>query len=154
MSRAWAKTSLITVALAFAAAACGGGGETGGQSPEPTTTATPTTTSSPTGGGGGGGGGYGGGSEEIAASNISFDKNELTLPGGGQAELTFHNNDEGIPHNVAIYEGTDATGDAVFQGEIITGVKTTTYTFQAPPSGDYYFQCDVHPQMNGTVTVG
>jgi plastocyanin len=33
-------------------------------------------------------------------------------------------------------------------------VATVTYTFHAPPPGEYNFQCDVHPgQMKGKVKV-
>ncbi len=39
-------------------------------------------------------------------------------------------------------------------GEIITGPAETTYTFTAPSEpGTYYFQCDVHPSMNGDFIV-
>jgi plastocyanin len=39
-------------------------------------------------------------------------------------------------------------------GEIITGPATINYTFTAPSEpGTYYFQCDVHPSMNGDFIV-
>jgi plastocyanin len=94
-----------------------------------------------------------GGAVPIAARGIAFDTSELSLPAKGQAAIAFDNRDAGIPHNVAIY--TEAGGDPIFQGEVITGPAQTTYTFAAPQPGTYYFQCDIHPpQMNGTVTVG
>jgi plastocyanin len=96
--------------------------------------------------------GGGGPGVAIAAQDIAFDTSELTLPAGGEAAIDFDNRDPGIPHNVAIY--TEAGGDALFQGQIITGPATITYRFPAPEAGRYYFQCDVHPQMNGTVAVG
>jgi plastocyanin len=98
------------------------------------------------------GGGGPSGAVAIAAQGIAFDTSELSLPAGGEAVIEFDNRDPGLPHNVAVY--TEAGGEALFQGEIITGPAATTYRFPAPPPGQYYFQCDVHPQMNGTVAVG
>jgi plastocyanin len=89
----------------------------------------------------------------IVAQNIAFDTSEISLPAGGQAAIDFDNRDPGIPHNVAVY--TEAGGEALFQGEVITGPASITYRFPAPQPGQYYFQCDVHPTtMSGTVTVG
>lgn len=87
----------------------------------------------------------------ITAQGIVFDKSEIELPAGKEAPLPFDNQDAGIPHNVSIY--TDQGGEALFQGEIITGPAMIDYPVPALEAGTYYFQCDVHPQMNGTVTV-
>jgi plastocyanin len=93
----------------------------------------------------------GGGVVRIAAEGIAFDVAELSLPAEGEAVIAFDNRDAGIPHNVAIYaEG----GDPIFQGEIITGPAVIEYRFPAPEPGSYQFRCDVHPQMQGTASVG
>lgn len=42
-------------------------------------------------------------------------------------------------------------GSSPFKGEIFDGVKTVTYDVRGLPAGDHYFQCDVHPTMNGKV---
>jgi plastocyanin len=89
----------------------------------------------------------------IAAQNIAFDTDTLTFPADTPSTLTFQNNDAGTQHNVAIYTDESAS-DALFQGEIITGVDSIEYPIPAIPEGSYYFHCDVHPNMNGTVTVG
>jgi hypothetical protein len=39
---------------------------------------------------------------------------------------------------------------ALFQGELITGPDTIEYEVPALDPGEFYFQCDVHPTMNGT----
>ena len=93
-----------------------------------------------------------GASVELAARGLAFDTTELSLPSGGEAVIAFDNQDTGIPHNVSVY--TEAGGDPIFQGEIITGPDSIEYTFPNPGPGSYYFQCDVHPQMSGTVVVG
>jgi plastocyanin len=87
----------------------------------------------------------------ISASGIEFDKTELELPAGQETPLPFDNKDVGIPHNVSIY--AEQGGEALFQGEIITGPAKVDYSVPALDPGSYYFQCDVHPNMSGTVTV-
>ncbi len=43
---------------------------------------------------------------------------------------------------------------ALFQGEQFPGVATQEYQVPALDPGTYYFHCDVHATMNGTVVVG
>ncbi len=88
----------------------------------------------------------------IVALEIAFDTDAIELPAGEQVAIALDNQDAGVPHNVAIY--TEEGGEAIFLGDIFPGVETRTYSFTAPDPGTYYFQCDVHPFMNGTVTVG
>ena len=88
---------------------------------------------------------------EISANNaVSFDTALLIVPAGRPFELVFNNNDAGVPHNVDITE-TEARETELLNGEIITGVATITYQVAALEEGDYYFLCEVHPNMNGTV---
>ena len=89
----------------------------------------------------------------ITAENLSFDRDTLSFPADTPSTLTFQNNDAGVPHNVAIYPDASSS-KALFTGDLVTGVDTATYNIPALPAGSYYFHCDVHPDMNGTVTVG
>jgi plastocyanin len=88
----------------------------------------------------------------ITAKGIAFDKKDIALRSGGEAEIDFRNDDAATPHNVAIYKDSFAT-EVIFKGDLVTGPATKTYKFAAPPAGSYYFRCDVHPTMQGTVTV-
>jgi plastocyanin len=87
----------------------------------------------------------------LTAKNLSFDKNTITVPAGSTVVMTFNNNDQGIPHNFALYTDKSAT-NKIFIGDVVTGVKTVTYTFTAPTTpGNYFFRCDIHPEiMTGT----
>ena len=87
----------------------------------------------------------------ISASGIAFDTDTLEVPAGVPFKIVFTNNDAGIPHNVAIHEGSP-TGPAVWTGEIFNGVETRTYDVPALPAGTYGFVCTVHPNMTGTLT--
>ena len=82
-----------------------------------------------------------------------FDTDTLTLKTGAQTVIHFENRGgPSVQHNVAIYENSDAQGP-IFQGDIIPGDTDADYEFTAPPSGEYFFRCDIHPSMNGTVVV-
>lgn len=95
--------------------------------------------------------GPGGEVVRVVAEGIAFDTAEMALPAQGEAVIAFDNRDAGIPHNVAIYTGG---GDPIFQGEIVTGPTMIEYRFPAPAPGSYEFRCDVHPEMQGSVSVG
>jgi plastocyanin len=119
----------ITVSVALVAVACGGGGD-GNQD-----------------------GGGGGTTVQLTVSDISFDKDEITLTAGAQTTVELDNQDEGLPHNFALYEDESAA-TTIFQGDTVEGPVTTEYTFTAPDAGTYFFRCDVHPtQMSGTAIV-
>lgn len=89
---------------------------------------------------------------EIAANGLAFDKKELTIPADTEFVLAF-NNEESQPHNVTILEA-QGSANALFRGAIVTGPKLAEETVEPIAAGEYYFQCDVHPTMNGTVIVG
>jgi plastocyanin len=91
----------------------------------------------------------------ITAEAVAFDAPCVTVPAGEPVQVELVNNDAGVQHNVAIYPSADeVTPDAAFlQGEIFAGVATQTYEVPAMDPGEYYFQCDVHPNMNGVWNV-
>ena len=84
----------------------------------------------------------------IAANDIAFDQAELTVPAGRPFSLVF-DNQEAVPHNVAIYTDSSA-GQSLFVGEVFAGPGERTYAVPAIPAGSYFYRCDVHPtQMTG-----
>ncbi|WP_332450740.1 cupredoxin domain-containing protein [Methanoculleus sp.] len=90
---------------------------------------------------------------DLTAQNIQFDTSTITVPAGAQVTVNFNNKDSGIPHNFAVYDSS-LRSKQIFVGGIITGPAETTYIFTAPSEpGPYYFQCDIHPSMNGDFIV-
>jgi plastocyanin len=85
----------------------------------------------------------------IAAQGIAFDTATLTIPAGKAFTLAFDNRDASVPHDVVI---RDASGKALFTGELITGPRVIVYEVPAIPAGTYTFVCTVHANMTGTVT--
>ncbi len=99
-----------------------------------------------------GGGGGGGGPPTIVAKSLAFDTDTLSLPADAESPLVFDNEDPGTQHNLSIYTD-DTVTDQLFEGELVTGVAEQTYTIPPLAAGEYYFRCDVHTNMNGTVVV-
>jgi len=109
----------------------------------------------------GGGGGHGteaahaaegSGGTAISAAGVAFDKDTLTLPAGEETTLPFDNEDS-VPHNLAIYED-DSASKELFVGSEVAGGAGTDYEIPALDKGEYFFRCDLHPSsMIGTVTV-
>ncbi len=87
---------------------------------------------------------------DVKAQNIAFTTTDITAPADKTFQIKFDNEDASVQHNVEI---KDSTGKVVFKGDLVTGVTTTTYTVPATPAGTYPFQCTVHPNMTGTLTV-
>lgn len=84
----------------------------------------------------------------VVAEGVAFDTATLELQADKDVTIDFDNLDTTV-HNIAIYEDESAS-KAIFDGPDIQGPGKTTYEFKAPPAGEYYFQCDIHPNMNGT----
>ncbi len=95
------------------------------------------------------------GTVTIVAQNIAFDLSCIQLP-TTPTDIRFDNKDAGTPHNVDIYSDANFTqhvAGATGGTDTITGVSSTTYKISGLQAGTYYFRCDVHPNMKGTVQV-
>jgi plastocyanin len=82
----------------------------------------------------------------IAAEELSFSTGRLEAPAGESFRLVFENQ-ASVPHNVSIHRGEEA----VFEGEVVAGPTTVTYSVPALEPGEYAFVCDIHPEMSGTL---
>ncbi len=94
----------------------------------------------------------GAGSVRLVAQNTAFEEQELKFPADTPSTLTFENKDP-FAHNFSIYRDDSASGEPLFTVEPFPGPETKTLQIPPIPAGEYYFQCDIHPVMNGTVVV-
>jgi plastocyanin len=93
----------------------------------------------------------GGGSSEISAQGLAFSTDKLELP-AGPTSLTFDNKDTpGTSHNIGIYSDAGYTTE-VFKGAVVSAAQSTTYHIDLQP-GSYFFRCDIHVTMKGTLVV-
>lgn len=90
-------------------------------------------------------------SPQITAQNTMFDKTELDVPAQSGFELVLHNNDS-VQHNFSIYSD-EGHSQRVFGGDFANS-GTHVYHVQALAPGTYYFECDIHPTMKGTLVAG
>jgi len=85
----------------------------------------------------------------VTARDLKFTATEVAAPAGKAFDLVFDNQD-GAPHNVAIYTDSSAS-TKVSVGEIFGGPAQKTQSVPALDAGTYFFRCDVHPDMQGTI---
>jgi plastocyanin len=94
----------------------------------------------------------GAGGVNVVAENTAFDTDRIRLPADAPSTITLDNRDTAA-HNLSIYEDESASGDPLFTFEEFAGPASRTFDVSPIPPGDYYFRCDIHPQMEGTVVV-
>jgi plastocyanin len=85
----------------------------------------------------------------VHARNRTFDTTELQIPAATQFSLAFVNED-GDLHNIAIRTAADGKGDLLFRFDPISST-TVVVTVGQIPKGSYFFLCEIHPSMHGTV---
>jgi plastocyanin len=84
----------------------------------------------------------------VIAQNNVFSPAALTVKADKAFGLTLDNKD-GVPHNLAIYRDSSAA-EKVSIGEIVTS-GSATQQVPALAKGQYFFRCDVHHEMTGTI---
>jgi len=87
----------------------------------------------------------------ITARDTAFDRTELFLPADTSFSLFLDNEDVDM-HNIAIRTQRGFEGELLFRMDTISAVIVEV---PAGPfaEGTYFFICEVHPVMSGTVIV-
>ena len=84
----------------------------------------------------------------VVAQNNAFIPATVKVTAGKAFTLSLDNKDA-APHNVAIFTDSRAAA-AVSIGEIVSS-KTVSQQVPVLEKGQYFFRCDVHREMTGTI---
>ena len=83
----------------------------------------------------------------IIGLGTAFNKANLYGLPGVPLTVTFDHQDEGIAHNIALYNGEDASADLIAGTDIEVGPVVQTLELAPLQVGEYFYQCDVHPGL-------
>ena len=86
----------------------------------------------------------------IVAKDMAFSPSTVEIAAGKNVTIHF-DNQESAPHNVAIYKDASAS-EKISVGEIVTAAKADQVV-PALTAGTYFFRCDVHTTMTGSLVV-
>lgn len=83
----------------------------------------------------------------VGAASAGFDPVCLATVADKPFTIEFDNQDAGVPHNVVLYDGADATAPILSKGEAdaLTGPATESYAIDPLKPGSYFFNCFFHP---------
>ena len=87
----------------------------------------------------------------VVAKNIAYEQKHLHLEAGSDVTVDFKNEDK-VPHNMDFTVDKDGT-QTFYKQDPLPGPISAQYKFKAPQAGEYFYHCDVHPNMTGTVSV-
>lgn len=87
----------------------------------------------------------------VTAANLQFDTKELQFNGEAETTLVLINKDSDA-HNIAIRTRSGFDGEVLFRFDPVSAT-TIVLPVGKLPKGSYFFLCDVHPAMAGTVFV-
>jgi plastocyanin len=87
----------------------------------------------------------------LKAEDVKFDFSCIAAPANRAFTIHFSSRD-GTDHNVAIYESA-AKATEYMRGEAISFGEFIDYPVDALAAGENYFDCTIHPEMNGPLFV-
>jgi plastocyanin len=87
----------------------------------------------------------------VIAKNIAYEQKHLHFEAGTAVTVDFKNEDT-VPHNIDFTADQGGT-ETFYKKDPLPGPISDTYKFTAPKAGEYFYHCDVHPNMTGTVSV-
>lgn len=88
----------------------------------------------------------------ISADNLAFSA-PCMVANAGEAFTIHFENDEAQVHNVSLYTDSSKATE-LMRGDTITGPDAAIdYAVEPMEAGEYYFNCFVHPAMDGQLIV-
>jgi plastocyanin len=86
----------------------------------------------------------------IVAKDMAFSPSTVEIAANKNVTIHFDNQDS-APHNVAIYKDASAS-EKVSVGQVVSSSKADQVV-PALAAGTYFFRCDVHTDMKGSIIV-
>jgi len=93
---------------------------------------------------------------KIVAKDNAFDTDCFKAPPDRGFRVYLRNNDADTPHNLSIYSAdpsTDMAARQLFKGKPVKAPWQEEYSVDALPAGQYWFQDDKTPDMNGVIEI-
>jgi plastocyanin len=87
----------------------------------------------------------------VTAVDRQFDTKELQINGEADTTLVLINRDSDA-HNIAIRTRSGFDGEILFRFDPVSATTIVLHVGKLP-KGSFFFLCDVHPTMSGTVFV-
>jgi len=84
----------------------------------------------------------------VVAKDMKFQTGSVEVKAGQNLTLHFDNEDQ-APHNVAIFKDSSASSP-ISVGQVVSASKADQ-VIPALAAGTYFFRCDVHHDMTGTI---
>jgi plastocyanin len=84
----------------------------------------------------------------IVAKDLKFQTASVEVKAGSNVTIHLDNQDS-APHNVAVYTDSSAA-TAIAVGDVVTSTMSHVVVPALQP-GSYFFRCDVHHDMTGTI---
>jgi plastocyanin len=94
--------------------------------------------------------------DSMVAEGTEFNADEIELEAKKPTEFEIDNRDS-VVHNLVIFQTESDAADpanSLFASPDIEGGSTDSFPIKPLKKGDYFFVCEYHTNMNGTVTVG
>jgi plastocyanin len=86
----------------------------------------------------------------IVAKDMAFSPSTVEIAANKNVTIHFDNQDS-APHNVAIYKDASAA-EKISVGDVVSASKADQVV-PALAAGTYFFRCDIHTNMTGTIVV-
>jgi plastocyanin len=87
----------------------------------------------------------------LSAADLQFNAPCMVANDGEAFTIRLTNNDT-VPHNVAVYQDSSKANE-FSRGQIIGQGESADVEVEALDAGQYYFDCQVHPEMSGALYV-
>lgn len=81
---------------------------------------------------------------------LKFDQTSLSIPANQEVVIQAENKDGSLPHNFAVYASSAAAQPGLGKTEVCANCTEQVTLNLAAAS--YFFKCDIHPNMTGTLT--